>query len=244
MDKLKLMKYQNTIARFYDNFSDKQIKTGKNLRHYTIAKHLKQKGIGNSHKILEIGCGIGTLTELIQRLAPKAEIIALDISPRNIEIARKRIKSNRVKFMEADASRDLEINEKFDFIVLADVIEHIPTEQYDLLFTNLKRVSKIDTKIFINIPHPNLIKHIKETNPESLQIVDQSIYPTTLYQFLQTNQFIINEKKDYSIFYRTPDYTYYWISPFSIDINLSYDKTIFLPKRILKKFLLRIFLSF
>jgi hypothetical protein len=146
--------------------------------------------------------------------------------------------------MEADASRNLEINEKFDFIVLADVIEHIPTEQYDILFTNLNRVSKNDTKIFINIPHPHLIKHIKRTNPESLQSVDQSIYPNTLYQFLQTNQFIIDEKKDYSVFYRTPDYTYYWISPFSIDINSSYDKTIFLPKRILKKLLLGYFHHF
>jgi len=235
------MDNQETISKFYDDFSFKQVKTGKNLRHYTITKNLKKKGIGKSNKILEIGCGIGTLTDILLQIAPKAKITALDISPKNIEIARSRFKSKRVIFMVADASDNFTLDEKFDFIVLADVIEHIPFERYHSLFSNLKRFSHDDTKIFINIPHPNLIKHLKETKPESLQIIDQSVYPTILYQHLYANFFIIDEKKDYSIFYQTPDYSYYWLSSLSEYINTNYNKTIPLPIRMLKKFLLRIF---
>ncbi|MEW5846208.1 MAG: class I SAM-dependent methyltransferase [Bacteroidota bacterium] len=235
------MDSQKTTAKFYDDFSYKQVKTGKNLRHYTIAKNLKNKGISKSNKILEIGCGIGTLTDILQHIAPNAEISALDISPKNIEIARSRFKSKRIRLMVADASENLTINEKFDYIILADVIEHIPIERYHLLFSNLNRLSHSNTKIFINIPHPNLIKYLRETNPESLQIVDQSIYSTILYDHLCSNKFIIEEKKDYSIFYQTPDYSYYWISPLQEDININYNKTVPLPFRIIKKLLLRVF---
>ncbi|MBC7125402.1 MAG: methyltransferase domain-containing protein, partial [Bacteroidales bacterium] len=96
------MNNQETTAKFYDEFSDKQVKTGKNLRHYTLANILKKKGIGKANSVLEIGCGIGTLTDLIVSIATKAEITALDISPKNIEIAKGRIKSGRVKFMVSD----------------------------------------------------------------------------------------------------------------------------------------------
>lgn len=175
------------------------------------------------------------------RVARKAEITALDISPKNIEIARVKLKSRRANFLVADASENLTLNEKFDFIILADVIEHIPVKRYHLLFSNLNRLSNSNTKIFINIPHPSLIKYSRETNPESLQIVDQSIYSTTLYAHLSSYKFIIDEKKDYSIFSKTPDYSYYWISPLPESINVNYNKKIPLPLRIVKKLLLRIF---
>jgi 2-polyprenyl-3-methyl-5-hydroxy-6-metoxy-1,4-benzoquinol methylase len=234
------MDNQETTAKFYDEFSYKQVKTGKNLRHYTLAKLLKKKGIGKANSILEIGCGIGTLTELLVSIAPKATITAFDISPRNIEIAKGRIKSSHVNFMVSDASDSISLNEKYDFIILADVIEHIPIERYHYLFSNLKHFSHTGTNIFINIPHPNIIKYLRETKPETLQIVDQSVYPTVLYQHLLEQNFVIDEKLDYSIFYKTPDYTYYWLSPFSEKSNSSYSKTIPLPYRILKKLLLRV----
>ena len=228
------MNNQETTAKFYDEFSGKQLKTGKNLRHYTLANILKKKGIEKANNILEIGCGIGTLTELLVSMAPKAVITAFDISPKNIEIAKSRLKSSSVKFMVFDASDSISLNEKYDFIILADVIEHIPISRYHYLFSNLKHFSHAGTKIFINIPHPNIIKYLRETKPESLQIVDQSVYPTVLYQHLSEQNFVIDEKLDYSIFYKTPDYTYYWLSPFSEKSNSNYSKTIPLPYRILK----------
>jgi len=227
-------------AKFYDEFSDKQVKTGKNLRHYTLANILKKKSIGKANSILEIGCGIGTLTELLVSIAPKALITALDISPKNIEIAKERIKSSRVKFMVSDATDSISLYEKYDFIILADVIEHIPIERYHSLFSNIKQFCHTSTKIFINIPHPNLIKYLREIKPESLQIIDQSVYPTVLYQHLMEQNFVIDEKLDYSIFYKKPDYTYYWLSPFSEKNISNYFETIPLPFRILKKFLLRV----
>ncbi|HON70089.1 class I SAM-dependent methyltransferase [Tenuifilum sp.] len=234
------MNNQETTAKFYDEFSDKQVKTGKNLRHYTLANILKKKGIGKANSVLEIGCGIGTLTDLLVSIAPKAVITAFDISPKNIEIAKGRIKSSRVKFMVSDASESISLNEKYDFVILADVIEHIPIERYNSLFSNLKQFSHTGTKIFINIPHPNLIKYLRETKPESLQIIYQSVYPTILYQHLSEQNFVIDEKVDYSIFYKTPDYTYYWLSLFSEKSNSNYSKTVPLPFRIFKKFILRV----
>ncbi len=230
---------QETTAKFYDDFSVKQLRTGKNLRHYTIAQLLKQKDFGHATKVLEIGCGIGTLTGLLVKLAPKAKITAFDISPKNVEIARSQINSPQVHFLVADAAKPLDINEKFDFIVLADVIEHIPIEYYETLFANLNRFCHADTKIFINIPHPDLIKYLRLTKPESLQIVDQSVLPTILYPYLLKYKLEILEKKDYRIFYKRNDYTYYWLSPQNGKL-VDYTQPLPLLPRILRKLLLRL----
>jgi malonyl-CoA O-methyltransferase len=55
-------------------------------------------------RILEIGCGTGTLTELLVRRFPGAEIHAVDIARPMIDVARKRLSGRcRIRWHEADA---------------------------------------------------------------------------------------------------------------------------------------------
>ena len=64
------------ISQFYDEFAEQQKSTGINNRHISILEHLTKLGLKPYHNVLEVGCGVGTVSELI--LTPesvKANII-------------------------------------------------------------------------------------------------------------------------------------------------------------------------
>jgi ubiquinone/menaquinone biosynthesis C-methylase UbiE len=59
------------------------------LRESTFKRHLvKQAGIERGHRVLDLGCGTGTLTLLIKSHHPKATVVGLDADPRVLEVAR------------------------------------------------------------------------------------------------------------------------------------------------------------
>ncbi len=68
------------------------------------------------HKILEIGCGTGNYTSLLNDRYPGAEICALDFSGPMLDQARKKIQSSRVTFLCADGEDYLAEKNKFDLI--------------------------------------------------------------------------------------------------------------------------------
>lgn len=62
------------------------------IRELTIKRRLvEQMGIEEGCRILDIGCGTATLTILIKRTYPNAEIIGIDIDPKILEIARLKV---------------------------------------------------------------------------------------------------------------------------------------------------------
>ncbi|MFZ9236700.1 MAG: class I SAM-dependent methyltransferase, partial [Algoriphagus sp.] len=79
---------QDKVVRFYDQFAEKQEKTGINSRHLSILDKAKQAGLKSNHRILEVGCGIGTVSHLLATQVPQGKVLALDISPESIEKAR------------------------------------------------------------------------------------------------------------------------------------------------------------
>ena len=62
---------------------------GWTLRESAFKNHLvKQACIEKGHRVLDLGCGTGTLTLLIKSHHPKAGVIGLDADPKVLEIAR------------------------------------------------------------------------------------------------------------------------------------------------------------
>jgi len=51
---------------------------------------LRQARIRSGHRVLDLGCGTGTLTSLINSTCPEAEVIGLDADKRILEIARRK----------------------------------------------------------------------------------------------------------------------------------------------------------
>ena len=70
----------------------------------TLAAGFDELGVGAAERILDVGCGTGNLTRaLLHRLSGSGSVIAVDISSRMIEVARRKIVDPRVSWLTADA---------------------------------------------------------------------------------------------------------------------------------------------
>jgi len=240
------MKTEKEVQKFYNVFAKKQAITGTNLRHYTIINHLMNYGLKKNHNVLEIGCGIGTLTKLIYRFLNKGELVATDISDESIQIAKTRITTgskDNMKFFVTDM-KDFNYPKKFDFIVLPDVLEHIPIEQHPDLFSTLSRHMHEKSIILIHIPHPTALDFIREHEPEKLQIIDQSINADVIINNSYANNLFLIDYISYSLYNNKADYVlatfkkggikYKSNSPLS-KLTIIYKKTIARIKFLIRK---------
>ncbi len=194
------------VSDFYDKFSGSQVKTGINLRHYYLFNRLKKVGLKRHSTVLEIGCGIGTLTSLIAKYINKGQMLATDISPENIAIARSRLAGySNMEFDVSDMS-DFEAGRKFDFIVLADVIEHIPVDAHPGLFETLASHMHPRSIVFIHVPHPKSIEYFEKNDRSKLQIIDQAIYANVLVSNAERCGMILRAYVAYSLFHKENDY--------------------------------------
>lgn len=80
-------------------------------------------------RVLEIGCGNGFGTTLIQKYFSPAEIQAIDLDPRMIQRAEKRVKDPTIHFQVASATKLPFKNNSFDAIFDFGIIHHIPDWQ-------------------------------------------------------------------------------------------------------------------
>ena len=74
-------------------------------------------------KILDIGCGGGLLSEPMRRLG--ADVMGIDASKNNIEIAKIHAKKNKLKINYMCATPEVLKNKKFDVILNMEIVEHV-----------------------------------------------------------------------------------------------------------------------
>ena len=207
------MKTSSEVREWYNAFSTKQVKTGINLRHYHIFRLLVRSGLQRHHSVLEIGCGIGALTRLLSNYVTKGHIAATDISDVSIDIARKALKGNeRIQFYVTDMN-DFSLPEKFDFVVLPDVLEHIPMDQHDSLFRGLAQMMHPEAKLAIHLPRPKLIEYLNAKETDKLQVIDQAVYADFMLKQTYRNGLFLESYNMYSLFHQEPDYAFIVFTP-------------------------------
>lgn len=165
----------NKVIEFYNDYVQQQQETGLNERIYELFSRLKKHGLNSSSKILELGCGIGTLTFLLSKTVTNGEIESVDISTESVAFAKKKLERGNIHFFAHDVVNYSPRIKTPDFITLFDVIEHIPMERHNELFANLNKISGENTLILINIPSPEAIQFDIDNNPNVLQVVDQPL---------------------------------------------------------------------
>jgi demethylmenaquinone methyltransferase/2-methoxy-6-polyprenyl-1,4-benzoquinol methylase len=80
-------------------------------------------------RILEPGCGMGRFSRLLaEAVGSDGYVLAVDYSPRMIELARARSHSERIEFRCADISCLEILPDRFDAIVCFNVFPHIAEE--------------------------------------------------------------------------------------------------------------------
>ena len=137
INKKEIEKFSRIASQWWDpngkfkplhNFNPIRIEYIKN----SIIKHFKIKSSTKSLRkinILDIGCGGGLLSEPMCRLG--ANVVGIDASDKNIEVAKFHAKKNNLKINYICSSPEtLRISKKFDVILNMEIIEHVDDIDY------------------------------------------------------------------------------------------------------------------
>jgi len=175
-DDVASMMSEGKRANFYDEFSPKLV------RDYVLGNRrvdaqlaFLRDAIGPSTKrILVLGCGSGEATCFIaRRIAKRARILGIDISPSNIRIAEALFPHKHIEYRCADALKG-PIQGDWEVVVLPDVYEHIPADARAKLHANLKRMLGHRGRVLLTIPSPGHQAMLRREG-KGLQIVDETV---------------------------------------------------------------------
>lgn len=132
-------KHFDEIAQDYDKWKKK------NEFYYRNIKAFVRKNVRPNSKVLEVGCGTG---EILASLNPSYGV-GIDISPEMIKRAREKFPQYT---FHGVAIEDFRSDEKFDYIILVDVLDHV----YDLhdVFASLYNLCHDTTKVIVTTITP------------------------------------------------------------------------------------------
>lgn len=110
----------NKVKDFFDSLADKWNNDDNN---YEIINSLLDKiGIKENSKVLDVACGIGVITPMLQKRS-KALVKAIDLSPNMISKAKKLHNDNNLEFICGDFL-EYKFDDKFDYIIIFNAYPH------------------------------------------------------------------------------------------------------------------------
>jgi len=99
-------------------------------------------------RILDVGCGDGTVCWDIMQQVADIKIVGIDINKNNIEKAKQRYRHPNLLFIHGCAPYDLP-DERFDVAILSNILEHIKDRE-DFLKQLIAKTSP--RKILVRVP--------------------------------------------------------------------------------------------
>ena len=90
---------------------------------------LRQASIRDGHRILDLGCGTGTLAMMVKRAYPSAEVFGLDADPEALKLARRKLEEAGIEAQldQGLASALLYPDESFDRVLSSLFLHHLPS---------------------------------------------------------------------------------------------------------------------
>ena len=124
------------------------------MLHFKIKKKFEPlKGLS----ILDVGCGGGLLTEPLSRLG--ANVIGIDASRNNIEIAKRHLKESNLNIKYFCTSPEkFKIKKKFDIVLNMEIVEHV--EDLDLFLRQTSKFLKKNGIMYIATINKTLKSYI------------------------------------------------------------------------------------
>lgn len=145
---------QINVKTYWDGIYDDPSKDdgyfGKTMRFYTSLNYIK-----DGDKVIDIGCGIGTMCRLVKEKKPDCEVWGCDIAK---DTVRRNAKNNpEIKFVPEEVGRlDSIPSDYFDVVFAGEILEHL-TDPNDL-FKDAFRVLKSGGIFICTTPLEDAVK--------------------------------------------------------------------------------------
>jgi ubiquinone/menaquinone biosynthesis C-methylase UbiE len=111
-----------SMSEFFDELSENwdknEVSSNDERREF-----LKFLDIKEGNKVLDLACGTGVITSLLQEKS-KTDVIGIDISPKMIEKAKEKEKNNSFIHYCVGDFVTYNFNEKFDYIIVFNAYPH------------------------------------------------------------------------------------------------------------------------
>lgn len=178
----------SSISEYYDEFLHRHIRNHVhgNLREEAARRYVVSVlGKSNASSIAEIGCGVGfSLSEFAEEPQIR-RALGVDISPVMIDAAQKLFGDLPGVSFAVSNLQEPPTDELFDVICLMDVYEHVPPDDRAGFHKSLAAMLSDTGCIALTVPSPENQDYLAENASDSLQIVDEKIYPSTLQQLCE-----------------------------------------------------------
>ncbi len=166
---------------------------------------IKDFNISSNHKplagisILDIGCGGGLLSEPLARLG--ADVVGIDASKKNIDIAKHHLKKSNLKIEYHDRSpENFNYEKKFDVILNMEIVEHV--EDIPKFINQSTKFLKNNGLMFIWLPigthdwnkfvKPENLENICNKNSLKLKSIDGVKFNPILNKWKLSNDKSVN----------------------------------------------------
>ena len=115
-------------------------------------KLLDQAEIASGHRVLDIGCGTGTMALLVARQRPGSTVVGVDGDPKVLAIARRKAKkaSMSIPFDEALADKLPYPDASFDRVLCSLVLHHLTQDGKIGALREARRVLKTGGSLHIS----------------------------------------------------------------------------------------------
>ncbi|MBT3690769.1 class I SAM-dependent methyltransferase [Candidatus Woesearchaeota archaeon] len=139
---------------YYDYYNNKDyaLKRFKKLSNSNYRKfyaHFYNRvSVKKEMKVLDVGCGVGYFTNLVELKGAKG--FGIDISKECIKLAKENFKG---EFLEGDITKLPYENNFFDVIHCDEVIEHLSLNEARLMVNEMQRVLKKGGRIYVKTPN-------------------------------------------------------------------------------------------
>ncbi|MFN3382271.1 MAG: class I SAM-dependent methyltransferase [Runella zeae] len=115
------------------------------LPEITVKKQLiRQANIKKAEKVLDYGCGTGTLLLLLEELHPECEAIGIEVDTQMLKMAQRKVseKNSSVQLQYYEGDRLPYETGTFDKVISSWVFQHLTTSQKIASFREINRVLK------------------------------------------------------------------------------------------------------
>ena len=122
----------------------------RHLDHITRKHYFEYFNDLRSKTVLEIGCGSGWGAKIIYKYFSPKKIIATDLDPKQLALAKKNVQIKEIVFEKADATKLKYKDKSFDAVFDYGIIHHIPSPEWKNCLNEIYRVLKPEGKVFFD----------------------------------------------------------------------------------------------